>query len=146
MATREMVALCTRAKRRPPPRPTLQEMSVEQLAARFEDAGVRRYATHFMGGDGEAWDVELSNRIMTEIGGVADELKSRDALSALLSLLEHANICVRNDAAYCCLSIAPGRAVPVLEAIAASKDMVENSNASCRLRRWREIGTAPASP
>ncbi len=146
LATREMVALRARAKRRPPRHPTLQEMSVEQLAARFEDAGMRRFATHSMGNGREAWDVQLSNRITTEIGAVADELGSRNALSALLPLLDHANICVRNDAAACCLPIAPERAVAVLEAIAAGRQMAEHSNASWTLRQWRNSETAPASP
>jgi HEAT repeat protein len=146
LATREIVALCARAKRDPPERPTLQEMSVEQLTARFEDAGMRRYATHLMGNGREAWDVETSNRIMTEIGAVADELKSRDALSALLPLLDHQNVSVRNNAAACCLPMAPERAVPVLEAIAAGTDRIEKRNASWALRLWRERASAPVSP
>jgi HEAT repeat protein len=146
LATSELVALFAKAKRDPPEHPTLQEMSVEQLAARFEDAGMRRFATHFMGTGREAWDVETSNRIMTEMGAVNDELKSRDALSALLPLLDHKNIGVRNNAASCCLPIAPERAIPVLEAIAAGTDPIEKSNASWALRLWRESASAPVSP
>jgi HEAT repeat protein len=145
LATRELVALCAKAKRGPPEHPTLKEMSVEQLTARFEDAGMRRFATHFMGGDREAWDVETSNRIMTELGAVNDELESRDALSALLPLLEHKNIAVRNNAASCCLPMAPERAIPVLEAIAAGTDRIEKSNASYVLGRWRERASASVS-
>jgi hypothetical protein len=35
----------SRAKKRPPARPTVKEMSTDQLAARFEDATIREYAT-----------------------------------------------------------------------------------------------------
>ncbi len=146
LATRELVALCAKAKRRPPKRPTLREMSVEQLVARFEDAGMRRFATHFMGNGREAWDVATSNRIMTELGAVADELRARDAISALLPLLDHQNVSVRNDVAACCLAIAPDRAVPVLEAIAAGTDRIEQGNASYVLDRWRESASGPVAP
>ena len=107
---------------------------------------MRRFATHFMGDDREAWDVETSNTIMTELGAVRDELQSRDALSALLPLLDHKNIAVRNDAAACCLPVAPERAVPVLEAIIAGTDRIEQNNASWALRLWRERASAPMSP
>src|ERR1700683_4222250 len=45
ISTSEFLALYARSKRRPPSRPALKDMSVAQLAARFEDAGMRRYAT-----------------------------------------------------------------------------------------------------
>ncbi len=145
MRTRDMVALCARAKRLPPKRPTPKEMSVQQLAARFEDAGIRRYATHFMNNGQEAWDVETANRLMTEMGSIADELQSRDARAALLPLLDHANICVRNDAAACCLPIAPERAVPVLEAIKEGEDFIERGNAASTLDQWRKKNAPPST-
>jgi hypothetical protein len=143
MRTRDLVALCARAKRSPPKRPTLEEMSVTQLAARFEDAGIRCYATHFMNNGQEAWDTETSNRIMTEQGDTAEELTSRDSLDALLPLLDHANICVRNSAAACCLPIAPERAVRVLEAIKEGEDSIERGNAASTLDRWRKKNAPP---
>jgi Domain of unknown function (DUF2019) len=145
MPTRELVALFAKARSGPPERPTPKEMSIEQLAARFADAGMRRFATHFMGDGEEAWDVELSNRIMMEMGAIARQLELRGALSALLPLLHHANICVRNDAAACCLPIAPDQAVPILEAIKVSKDAIESRNSASRLNEWRARSAPPAA-
>jgi hypothetical protein len=144
MPTRELVALFAKARSGPPERPTLAEMSAEQLAARFADAGVRRFATHFMGDAEEAWDTALANRIMTEMGAIAHQLTLRGALSALLPLLRHVNICVRNDAAACCLPIAPEQSVPILEAIEAGKDAIESGNAAATLVQWRSENTKRA--
>ena len=112
LSTKDVIALRARAKKRPPARPTLKEMSTDQLVARFEDAGIRENATQFLGGQFEPYDVKLRNRIVDEIRGVADELKSRDALASILPLLDHANITVRNTAAIYCLDIAPDRRCP----------------------------------
>jgi HEAT repeat protein len=146
LATRDVIALGARAKERPPARPTLKEMSTEQLVARFEDAGVREYATQFLGGQFEPYDVKLRNRIVDEIRGVADELKSRGALPNLLPLLDHANITVRNSAAIYCLDVAPERALPVLEAISAGRDKTEAVSAWWALDRWRREQSKPDSP
>jgi HEAT repeat protein len=135
----------SRAKKRPPARPTVKEMSMDQLAARFEDSAVREYATQFLGGEFEPYDVKLRNRIVDEIRGVADELKSRGALPSLLPLLDHANITVRNSAAIYCLGVAPKRALPALEAIAAGRDKTEAVSASCSIDRWRKEQSKPGS-
>jgi HEAT repeat protein len=127
-------------------RPTVQQMSTDQLAARFEDAGIREYATQFLGGQFEPYDVKLRNRIITEIRGIADELKSRDALPSLLPLLDHANITVRNSAAIYCIDVAPERALPVLEAIASGRDRIEAVSASWAIDRWREEQNKRDSP
>ena len=148
LRTREVVALCERARRTPPPaHPGLKDMSVEQLVERFEDAGMRRYAaTQFMGGENEAWDVELSNRIVHEMIDITNELKARDALSALLPLLGHSNVCVRNDAAARFLSIAPDQALPVLEAVRAGPNQIERMNAGSTLDRWRKKNKQAPAP
>jgi HEAT repeat protein len=147
LPTREVVALCDRARRGPPARPTVKEMTVEQLAARFEDAGMRRYAAvEFMGGESEAWDVELANRTAGEMLEVADELKSRDAVSALLPLLNHSNVYVRTLAAMRCLPIAPDLAVPVLEAVKAGPNRPEAMNAGSALNRWRKQSEQARAP
>jgi hypothetical protein len=135
LSTKDVIALRARAKRRPPARPTLKEMSTEQLVARFEDAGIRENATQFLGGQFEPYDVKLRNRIVGEIRGVADELKSRGALASILPLLDHANITVRNAAAIYCLDIAPDRARPVLETISAGRDKTEAVSAWWALER-----------
>jgi len=146
LSTKDVIALGARAKKRPPARPTLKEMSTEQLVARFEDAATREYATQFLGGQFEPYDVKLRNRIVDEIRGVADELKSRGALASILPLLDHANITVRNSAAIYCLDVAPERALPVLEAISAGRDKIEAVSASWAIDRWRKAQSKPDSP
>ncbi|MGO8798262.1 MAG: DUF2019 domain-containing protein [Roseiarcus sp.] len=145
LSTQEVMALCARAKRRPPSRPSLKEMSTERLARRFEDAGVRKYATRFLGKGFEPCDVKLGNRIVGEMSEIARELKSRDALNALASLMEHPNIAVRCAAAIRCLAVAPEQAIPVLEAIKAGRD-VEQDSASWALYRRREGQKGAATP
>jgi hypothetical protein len=115
-------------------------MSTEQLTARYEDAGIRNYATRFMGGDSEPWDLELDNRIIEELIAVVAELRARGAVAALLPLLDHANVAVRGFAAGACLAVAPERAVPVLEAIIAEEGSLDEGRASWALRRWRDDG------
>jgi HEAT repeat protein len=146
MPTREVVALCDRARKSPPAHPTIKDMSVDELVARFEDAGMRRYAAiEFMGGEDEAWDVELANRTGGEMLDAADELKSRDAVSALLPLLNHSNIYIRNLAAMRCLAIAPDLAAPVLEATEAGPNHLASMNARSALNRWRNMNGRPAA-
>jgi Domain of unknown function (DUF2019) len=145
VSTARMIEMCDHARRPPPARPSLQEMTVEQLAARFEDAGTRRYATRFCGDGTAPLDVKLSNRIVDEIGKIVAELRSRDAMKALLPLLEHSNIAVRSDAAGRCLSTAPDLALPVLEAIAAGDDEIERLNAPDWIRSWRRKSAPPVS-
>jgi len=146
LATKDVIALRARAKKRPPACPTLKEMSTDQLAARFEDAAIRENATQFLGGQFEPYDVKLRNRIIDEVRGVADELKSRGALPSLLPLLDHANVTVRNSAAIYCIGVAPERALPVLEAISAGPDKIEAVSASWAIDRWRKEQSAPDSP
>ncbi|MGD1037035.1 MAG: DUF2019 domain-containing protein [Roseiarcus sp.] len=148
LSTKDVMALRARAKKRPPARPTPKDMSTEQLVARFEDAGIRRYATRFLGGESEPFDVKLSNRIVGEMRGIVDELKSRDALAELLPMLDHPNIAVRNNAANFCVPIARERAIAVLEAIEASRDSIERSSAGTTLYflRMKEKEGKTASP
>jgi Domain of unknown function (DUF2019) len=146
LPTKEVVELCARARRGPPTPPVSKDMSAQQLVARFEDAGMRKFATRFMGDGDEAWDVELCNQIISEMIDIVEALKSTNALTALLPLLDHANISVRGAAASRCLAIAPELAVPVLDAIAASGDVIEEGRASWTLDRWRKENGAAAAP
>jgi hypothetical protein len=146
LRTKEVVELCARARRGPPGPPVSKDMSAQQLVARFEDAGMRKYATRFMGDGDEAWDVELCNQIISEMTDIANTLTSTNALAALLPLLDHANISVRGAAASRCLAMAPERAIPVLNAIAASGDVIEQGRASWALDRWRMKNGATAAP
>jgi HEAT repeat protein len=143
LSTAEMMALRARARKGPPRRPLLKDMSVDELAARYEDAGIRNYATQFMGRGAAFWNVKLSNKIVDEMGGIINELKSRNALTALLPLLDHANMTVRGRAAETCLSIAPERAVPILEAINENGGWFDKGNASWALYRWRDENKMP---
>jgi hypothetical protein len=138
LSTKDVIGLCARAKKRPPARPTVKEMSTDQLVARFEDAGIRRYATQFLGGEFEPFDVELNNRIAKETGEIVDELRARDALGRLLLLLDHSNISVRRTAATYAIAVAPDRTLPVLESISASRDSIEAPRASATLDRWND--------
>ncbi len=138
LSTKDVIALRARAKKRPPARPTVKDMSTDQLVARFEDAGIRSYATRFLGGEFEPFDVELYNRITRETREIVDELKARDELVRLLPLLDHPNISVRRTAATYAISVAPDRTLPVLEAVNASRDSIEAPRASATLDRWNK--------
>ncbi|HYA73025.1 MAG TPA: DUF2019 domain-containing protein [Roseiarcus sp.] len=146
LSTKDVIALRARAKKRPPARPTVKDMSTDQLVARFEDAGIRSYATRFLGGEFEPFDVELYNRITRETIEIVNELKARDALARLLALLDHPNISVRRTAATFAISVAPERTLPVLEAVNASQDSIEAPRASSMLDRWREKEGKAGSP
>ena len=138
LSTKDVIALRARVKKRPPARPTVTDMSTGQLVARFEDAGIRGYATRFLGGEFEPFDVELYNRIVGETRNIVDELNARGSLNELLPLLDHSNISVRRTAATYAISVAPDRTLPVLEAVSASRDSIEAPRASATLDRWNE--------
>ena len=136
LSTKEVIGLCARANERPPAFPAVADMSTDQLVARFEDAGIRGYATRFLGGEFEPFDVELYNRIVRETRKIVDELNARGSLSGLLTLLDHPNIAVRRTAATYAISVAPDRTLPVLESVSASRDSIEAPRASATLDRW----------
>lgn len=149
LTTREVLALRARVLEGPPSRPTLAEMSVDQLAACFEDASVRLYATRFFYDDQGMQDIEAYNRVADEIYDIVQALKARDALRALVPLFDHAVITVRCEAAIYALSVAPEPAIAVLETMADKPYLRESSAASWTLRRWRESAegkTAPSPP
>ena len=136
LSTREILALRVHARQGPPPHPALQDMSTDQLVARFEDAGIREYATRFLGDGDEPWDIELCNQIIDETSALVRELKTRNGLASLLPFLDHSNITVRRKAATHCLALAPERAAHVLKAVVATKDSFELGPASRALEGW----------
>ncbi len=149
LTTREVLALRGRALQGPPSRPTLAEMSVDQLAARFEDASVRLYATRFLHDDQGMDDNASYSRIDDEVYDIVQALKARDALRALVPLFDHPVITVRHTAAAYSLPVATEPAIAVLETIAGEPYLRESSDASWILRRWRERvegKTAPSPP
>jgi len=125
---------------RTPPRarPTLQEMSVDELIQRFEDAATREYWTRFAGEGDVPEDAELCERIVDELHEVMRELKHRDALARLLPYLASDNITVRAEAARATLTIDPTQAARVLETVIASGDLDEIGAASLDLERFRQ--------
>ncbi len=116
VSARDALALMRRARQLPPTKPTLEDMTVDELAARFEDAAEREYGTHFLDCIGESQDMALGNCICAEIWDIMRELKARGALSRLLPLLASPNMTVRREAATACLRIAEPQSVAALAA------------------------------
>lgn len=142
LTTREVLDLRERVLAGPRPDPAIETCSTEELVRRFEDASCRCYAsTRFIEeeeGGGQS-NMTAWNETSTEIEGIARELGARGALAALLPLLDHRFITVREMAAIYCLPVATERAVAVLEAIASSNDWPEDSSARDALRNWRGV-------
>lgn len=140
ISTVEAMALRTRAQTPPPKRPTLQEMTVDQLVDRFEDACMRRYGTRFLhdpesetGGP----DIETQNRIIAETADIVAEIKSRNALERLTPFMENRVTTVRFVAAVHCLAIATDQATAVLKEFDDNKYDKHHMAARTTLDRWR---------
>ncbi len=142
LSTQEVLAQQRLARQRPPPRPTLKDMSDDALVARFEDAATREDATQFLDCTGERKDMAVRNRIVGEVLDIMRELKSRGLLGRLLPLLASPKVAVRYEAAQACLRIAPQQASEVIEAIVASNDPDFLLRASQALELWRQ-GKSP---
>ena len=117
----EVMTYRARALQKPPRRPTVKEMTTDQLAARFEDACIRDYATRFFSDKNGGPDIEFGNRIIGEIINLWNELSARNALAVLLPFLDHENSMVRCTAAVYCLPIAAERALSILEGFKEKK-------------------------
>jgi hypothetical protein len=139
MTTGEVLAWRDRVLRDPPKRPTLKEMTIPQLLERFIDGCERLYgSTRFlMDEDGNNVSAKAYNRVSGEPGDVAEELHSRGELRALVPLLDHSLITVRQQAARYCLPVATEQAVATLEKVAATKEHPEFSRAYDTLGYWR---------
>jgi len=138
VSTEEAQRLIEHARTAPPPRPTLTEMSLDELVARFSDACLREFWTRHCGRDSDPLDVELRNTIIREIRGISAELRRRSACDRLIPLLESPNITERAEAARVTFEIAPERALRTLEEVAASKDSCEFGRADQSLQYFRE--------
>jgi hypothetical protein len=145
LSTGEVLALVQKAKKKWPKRPAVSDMSVDELVQRFEESTIKLYATsEFMSDDNGLPDTKNYNRVMGEIGDAANELRARQAVEALLPLLEHANSVTRRVAAANCLPIASSQAILVLEAIAEhGKFGQERFSAWWTLDQWRKKQGAP---
>ena len=115
MSTREMLAMCRHARRGPPKKPKLKDMTVDELIERFKDSCRRDYATQFMGEGNVFWDEKLKNRITLERNKVVSELKSRNAMSALQLLMEDADPTTRIKSAMACFDLHPERSIALVE-------------------------------
>jgi hypothetical protein len=129
VSTQQAFEQIARARTPPPSRPTLTEMNVNDLLARFVDACNRQYWTRHTSSDGSAWDTELCNRITRELAAIKKEIAGRGALERLLPFLDASNITLRLSAAAGLLDLAPERALRVLQDISASKFQPDSSDA-----------------
>jgi HEAT repeat protein len=138
VSTREAQRLIEHARTPPPPRPTLTEMSLAELVARFSDACLREFWTRHCGQNGDPLDVELRNKIDGEVAQIVAEIHRRGVSDRLLPLLESDNITERAEAARATFEVAPERALKTLEEVAASKDSCEFGRADQSLQYFRE--------
>ena len=139
LGTREVLAWRDRILRGPPSRPALKEVSVAQLVDRFIDACERCYgSTRFLTDEqGGGADRRAYNKGSGEPYAVGKELRARGELAALLPLLDHPLVSVREKASLCCLNIATAKAVATLEAIRGVDARHEAAEGSIMLSLWR---------
>jgi hypothetical protein len=138
VSTQEAQRLIEHARTPPPVRPTLPEMALDELVARFSDACLREFWTRHCGHAENPLDVELCNKIDGEVDQIVAELRRRNACGRLLPLLASPNITERAEAARATFEIAPERALKSLEEVAASKDSYEFGRAEQSLQYFRE--------
>jgi hypothetical protein len=145
LSTDEVIALVQKAKKKWPKRPALSDMSIAELVQRYEESTIKLYTTsEFISDDNGLPDTKNYNRVIDEIGDAANELRAREAVEALLPLLEHPNPVTRRVTAVTCLPIASSQAIPVLEAIAEhGKFGQERMSAWWALDQWRKKQGAP---
>ena len=137
LTAKQVLGYIKRARSEPPKRPALNDMTIDQLIARFADACQRYYGARFAERDDWPNNLELSNRIAEEVVAIMQEFKRRDALDRLLPFLDADNISERSAAACATITIAPERAIKTLEDIVASKDTYEFRNAYDALDHYR---------
>jgi hypothetical protein len=142
LPTRAVLALQRRARRAPPERPTLEEMSDDELVARFEDAALRESGAGFLDYLENPADKDVQNRIVGEVWDIMRQLKARGLLARLLPLFASDNLTVRREAATACLRTAEAQAIGVLEDVARNRrGSREGFEAGLALARWRKEGT-----
>ncbi len=142
----EVMALHAQARQPVPQRPSLPDMSIEQLLARFENAGLRRYVVQYLSSGEDFPGMKKINRLIAEMREVVEELQQCGALAALLPLLDDPNLIVRYVAAVNCLPIAPAKALPVIEEMADGIDPVQRLIAREVLKEWRGKAGEVAQP
>ena len=138
--TREILALQRRARQAPPRLPTLEDMSDDELVARFEDAALRVSGVYLLDYLEDETIQDLRNDICREVWDVMRQLKARGLLARLLPLLASDNLMVRYEAAVACLRIAEPEAIAALEKVSRDGVFGDNFLARIALRDWREKG------
>jgi hypothetical protein len=141
LPTLKVLALQLRARQAPPERPTLAEMSDDELVARFEDAALRESGAGFLDYLENPADKDVQNRIVGEVWDIMRQLKARGLLARLLPLFASDNVTVRREAATACLRTAEAQAIGVLEGVARIWGSREGFEAGLALARWRKDGT-----
>lgn len=118
----------------------LSSLSTDQLVARFTEIALAQHNA-LIGGE-----IRLFNRLFKKMTAIESELQSRpgDQRSALLSLLDHADIGVRWKASTATLAVAPQAARRTLEAVAKSGEMPIAGHAGMNLRFFDARSSKPA--
>jgi hypothetical protein len=85
--TLEALAAQRHARQPPTARPTLKEMSDDEVVARFEDAAKRQSAAdHYLDWVENPKEMDTHNRLIDEVKDVLRELKSRNLLGRAAAL------------------------------------------------------------
>lgn len=115
-------------------RGALEKYSVGDLVERYESAAIQ-YGAASANSDSKA-----TNRQHSIISDIYRELRRRgvEAQSALLPLLEHTDVAVRQWAASHTLEFAPSKGEPILELIASGVPGMDRFNAEMTLEQWRK--------
>jgi HEAT repeat protein len=140
LATDHVADLQRRARQKPPERPTLAELSDDDLIARFKDAAERESGTHFLDYLDDPADKDLQNEIVVEVWDIMRQLKARGLLARLLPLLASDDLTVRREAATACLRVAAPQAEAALESVARDGTYPDSFLAREALANWRDKG------
>jgi hypothetical protein len=138
LSTRQVLAWRDRILRGAPRHPALGDMTVEQLLERFVDACERCYGSTRFLTEEQSGGTNMSayNKVSGEPYAVAKELNARGALNALVPLLDHPFVTVRQKAAGYCLPVAADKALATLKAIDTKSISKESLEASWTLSEW----------
>lgn len=139
LSTREVLAWRHRVLDPLPSQPPLQEMSTAQLLERFVHASERCYgATRFLTDEqGGGTDRAAYNKVSGDLSAVAKELHARGEIVALVPLMDHPLVTVRERAALCCLECAHEKAVATIEGITGIEWRHEAAEGTILLDLWR---------
>lgn len=140
LAANHVAELKRRAQQKPPERPTLVELSDDQLVARFKDAAERESGTHFLDYLENSADKDLQNEIVVEVWDIMRQLKVRGLLPRLLPMLASEDLTVRREAATACLRVAAPQAEAALESVAHDGAYPDSFLAHEALANWRDKG------